>query len=83
MKCLLRHIPPALTTQGAGPNDMRRRHDTDRDGFPAPFASEDRLWSGFQVDHGSQFRRIKNECPVSISLPDFDAVRWDFSNVGN
>ena len=83
MKGLLRHIPPALTAQRASPDNMRRRHDTDGDGFPAPFASEDGLRRGFQVHHGSQFRRIKNECLVSILLPDLDPARWDFSNAGN
>jgi len=69
MKGLLRHIPPALTAQRASPDNMRRRHDTDGDGFPAPFASEDGLWRGFQVHHGNQFRRIKNECLVPILSP--------------
>lgn len=71
---LLWEISPALTAQRTGADNMRRRHDADGDGFPAPFTSQHGLRPGFQVDHGSQFRRTKNECLVSISLPDFDKL---------
>jgi hypothetical protein len=69
MKGLFRKIPAPLPAQRASPDNMRRRHDADRDGFPAPFASENGLRVGFSVHLGSQFRRMKNECPVPILTP--------------
>lgn len=74
VKGLFWEISSALAAQRTGPDNMRCRHHADGNGFPAPFTSQNGLRPGFQVDHGRQFRRIKNECPVSASLPDFDKL---------
>lgn len=80
---LLRRVSAALPTQRTSPDYMRRRHDADGDGFSAPFASEDRLQLWFRIHNVSQFRRTKNECPVSTLTPDVDAVDLSTSNVWN
>ncbi len=69
LKGLFWEISPPLAAQRACPDDMRRRHYPNGDGFPTPFTSKDRLRPGLQVHHGSQFRRTKDECLVSIPTP--------------
>jgi hypothetical protein len=59
-------VSAALPTQWASPDNVGRRHDSNGDGFPAPFASQDWLRRGFQFHHVSQFRRMKNECLEAI-----------------
>jgi hypothetical protein len=71
-------VSSALTTKRASPDNMSRRHDSNGDGFPAPFASQDRLRRGFQVHHVSQFRRMKNECLEAMAtIPYIQGGRVD------